>query len=174
MTDDRRAVLESIAFGPDATPGERLKALEMLGGGPQADNRAVFDLSGLSGKALDRELAGFFNPGVPPPGPGRRESVARQERRASREVLRKARRLVKEYEQRVAADARRLAEQMVAEGKVVPLRPAEQAEASDGREAWPPSDDAQPVLPPPGVFPDEIPAERYKAMRRAKGENPWS
>lgn len=30
MSDDRRAVLEAIAYGDDATPAERIRALELL------------------------------------------------------------------------------------------------------------------------------------------------
>lgn len=68
MNQDKRAVIEAIAFGTDAriTPSDRLRALEMLSGAPEADERtlAMFaDVQKLSGEALDRELAGYMDPG---------------------------------------------------------------------------------------------------------------
>lgn len=73
MNDDRRAVLEGIAYGadPKVTPGDRLRALEMLGA-TTGENRAVYDLSGLSGEQLDRELEGFLHQGQRDPGAERR------------------------------------------------------------------------------------------------------
>lgn len=58
--------LEAIAYDDAATAGERLRALELLEKTRQQmpDGVAVFDLSGLSGEALDVELAGFLQPGA--------------------------------------------------------------------------------------------------------------
>ncbi|UGS36101.1 hypothetical protein [Capillimicrobium parvum] len=66
--------LEAVAYADATSPGDRLRALEMLERERQKtpDGHAVFDLSGLSGEALERELAGFLQPGYhgnPPPLP---------------------------------------------------------------------------------------------------------
>lgn len=69
MPDDRRAVLEGIAYGndPKVTPGDRLRALEMLHGGMDADEDAADYIAryvaSLSDEQLDRELEGYLNPG---------------------------------------------------------------------------------------------------------------
>lgn len=63
MSEDRRAVLEGVAYGsdPKVTPADRLRALDMLaqlpGGGAAHD---PYGLAHLSSEELDRELAGFF------------------------------------------------------------------------------------------------------------------
>lgn len=63
-TEEMRLALEAVAYDDHATPGERLRALEALQRFAPADGIATFDLSGLSGDALDAELAGFFQPGA--------------------------------------------------------------------------------------------------------------
>jgi hypothetical protein len=64
--DDRRALLESIAFGADPSikPGDRLRALELLDGLAVGDDEIDFhsDLANLSGEQLDRELDAALGP----------------------------------------------------------------------------------------------------------------
>jgi hypothetical protein len=60
MPEDRRAVLEAIAFGSDreVKPVDRLRALELLrelDGEPEPELRD-HDLSGMSGEVLDAHL----------------------------------------------------------------------------------------------------------------------
>lgn len=64
MTDDRRAVLEGIAFGddPKLNPADRLRALELLAQMADTRRSGVYDLSHLSGEELDRELADLLEP----------------------------------------------------------------------------------------------------------------
>jgi hypothetical protein len=54
----RRDVLESILFGTDATPSDRLRAAELLAElePRELDRTFVRDVAGLEGEALDREL----------------------------------------------------------------------------------------------------------------------
>src|SRR5262245_26477340 len=60
MSDDmRKAVLESVAYGNDATPGKRLRAIELLERLDPGASRFVSlvrELEGLSDEELDRKI----------------------------------------------------------------------------------------------------------------------
>ena len=58
VSDDRRVVLESIAYGadPKVSPGDRLKALELL----REFERADPDLDDLSVEQIEAELDDFY------------------------------------------------------------------------------------------------------------------
>lgn len=71
--DDRRAVLEGIAFGSDTdvSPADRLRALELLREMERGPNALAMKMAqevlALTDDELDRELAGFMGQPVQPP-----------------------------------------------------------------------------------------------------------
>jgi hypothetical protein len=119
MSDDRRAVLETIIYGTDAriAPGDRIRAMEMLeripGSGIASDAlmAMVTELESLSGEELENELVGFFNPGAPdtpPPGGGEPLPV-RIEKEVERRAKRRMRRMVKDWADKRAEEIARRA-----------------------------------------------------------------
>ena len=132
MQDDRRLALEAIAYGDDPriTPGDRMKALEMLERLPGTDlsdaalAQAAY-VQSLSGAALERELAGFFNPGEPPPPPppAERETPSLRKRMEARARRLAGRIAAAEVERRM----REVTAQQVPEGPPpLPPTPLEQ------------------------------------------------
>jgi len=123
MSEDRRAVLEGVAYGsdPKVTPADRLRALDMLaqlpGGGAAHD---PYGLAHLTGEELDRELEGFLS------GPS--EKVVDQM------VAHRAARLVEEsqewaeVERRVNERAKRLAAGLYVDGGLAAAQAAASAE----------------------------------------------
>jgi hypothetical protein len=96
----------------------------------EPDSITVFDLAHLSGEGLDRELAGFFNPGWVGPTGGPDDSVALDPAQ-ERELKRRLKRAYRQIDGKVHETARKLAAQMSpassdaiesSDGKVVPIR----------------------------------------------------
>jgi hypothetical protein len=69
VNSDRIAALEAIAYGDDPriSPDHRMRALEALQDLAPGDTVPAMyvEVARLSGDELDKELAGFFNPGAP-------------------------------------------------------------------------------------------------------------
>lgn len=136
MSEDRRAVLEGVAYGsdPKVTPADRLRALDMLaqlpGGGAAHD---PYGLAHLTGEELDRELAGFFA------GPTDAQVEAMVRHRAARLVEESQE--WAEVERRVNERARRLAAGLYVDGGLAAAQAA--ASAEDGVTGAPGRGDGQ-------------------------------
>jgi len=123
VSQDRRAVLEGIAFGgdPAITPGDRLRALEQLERLPGGGAHDPYGLAHLTGEELDKELEGFFA------GP--------TEEMVEKMVAHRLARLVEEskdwqdQERRVTERARKLAAGLYVDGG---LAAAQAAASADG------------------------------------------
>ncbi len=127
MSEDRRAVLEGVAYGsdPKVTPADRLRALDMLaqlpGGGAAHD---PYGLAHLTGEELDRELEGFFS------GPTDAQVEAMVRHRAARLVEESQE--WAEVERRVTERARKLAAELYVDGGLAAAQAAASAEDVTG------------------------------------------
>ncbi len=141
MSDDLRAALAAIAYGTDATPGDRLRALERLGElapvHPEDEGRLAIrrHVEALSDDALDQELDAFFGPEVveealrgedgnfPRLAEAIRSAIGREAAR-----LADAERIDREIEERAEARARELYEARAFRAVETP----EEAQGDDG------------------------------------------
>lgn len=129
MSEDRRAVLEAIAYGEGSSPTERLKAMEMLDRlALGVDDRFTFNFAGLEGEALDRELEGYFHPGWQPGDPNDplTNMPERWQRRVEREVRSRVKRLAVQLDERVQVAAKAL----VAKDRQTDEKPPQQEPAN--------------------------------------------
>ena len=199
-----QAVLRQIANDQGQPGTARVAAIKLLldrglrlDDEPTVDDRFTFNLAGLSGDKLDRELAGYFDNGWQPPGGpdgehapalderlaavvdaiGAEATTTRYPRTAARLAALVERHLAADTEERVQARLAEMGEkdEEVPKAATQPVRPEQPAPPPH------PSSSAQegpPFLPPPmrsgvGVFPDEVEQERHKLRRRRAGLNPF-
>lgn len=161
MPEDRRAMLEALAYGedPDLKPSDRLRALEQLHELDRASDAAVdlaHEVLSMSEEALDRELKGVL---VEVPRPAKHD-----ERQLERKVAERVRELLHREElppalqRRVEQEAEKRVGVMIREGKLRRVGDEDREQEDE--------------LPPP-YAPDDPEMARKMEQARREGRNPF-